>query len=349
METQEITTKETTVDPSKIFQIGMGFWASKTLLTAVNIGLFTFLAKGPKSAEEIRHHLGLHERGFFDFMDALVALGFLQRTGIKENAVYANSQDSDFFLDQNKPSFIGGLLIMANNRLYSHWGHLEEALKTGKPQSEMKQMGKPFFEAIYADQGRLKEFLNGMAGAQMGNFIAFAQRFDFSSYATLCDMGGAGGYLAAQVARYNPHMHTISVDLPAVEPIAKENIARMNLSDKVSILAGDFFADDFPKADIITMGNILHDWSLEDKKTLIRKAYQALPEGGAFVAIENVIDENRRQNAFGLMMSLNMLIETEAGFDYTTADFEAWALAAGFHRIEVMPLTGPTSAVIAYK
>jgi hypothetical protein len=278
-----------------------------------------------------------------------VALGFLQRTGIKEQAVYANSQDSDFFLDQNKPSFIGGLLIMANNRLYPFWGHLEEALKTGKPQNEMKQTGRPFFEAIYADEQRLKEFLNGMAGAQMGNFIAFAQKFDFSAYSTLCDMGGAGGFLAAQVALHHPHMHTISNDLPAVEPIAKENIARMNLSDRVSIMAGDFFADDFPKADIITMGNILHDWNLEDKKTLIRKAYRALPEGGAFVAIESVIDADRRQNAFGLMMSLNMLIETEAGFDYTTADFEAWTREAGFQRMEVMPLTGPTSAVIAYK
>jgi precorrin-6B methylase 2 len=238
---------------------------------------------------------------------------------------------------------------MANNRLYPFWGHLEEALKTGKPQNEMKQSGRPFFEAIYADQDRLKGFLNGMAGAQMASFIAFAQGFDFSPYATLCDMGGAGGYLAAQVARFNPHMHTISVDLPAVEPIAKENVTRMQLSDRVSILAGDFFADDFPEADIITMGNILHDWSLEDKKALIRKAYQALPEGGAFVVIENVIDEHRSQNAFGLMMSLNMLIETEAGFDYTTADFEAWAREAGFHRIEVMPLTGPASAVIAYK
>jgi 16S rRNA G1207 methylase RsmC len=172
---------------------------------------------------------------------------------------------------------------------------------------------------------------------------------DFSSYTTLCDMGGAGGYLAAQVALHNPHMHTITFDLPAVEPIAKENVSRMNLSDRVSILVGDFFADDFPKADMITMGNILHDWGLEDKKALIRKAYKALPEGGAFVAIENLIDEHRSQNAFGLMMSLNMLIETEAGFDYTAAEFEEWAREAGFRRMEVMPLTGPTSAVIAYK
>jgi precorrin-6B methylase 2 len=349
MEKQEITTRKITVDPSKIFQIGMGFWASKTLLTAVNTDLFTFLASGPKGADEIRRHLGFQERGFFDFLDALVALDFVQREGIKETSIYSNSADSDFFLDRNKPSYIGGMLTMANNRLYKFWDNLEEALKTGKPQNEGKITGHSLFKDLYADQNQLKEFLNAMAGVQMGNFIAFAQSFDFSPYSSLCDIGGAGGFLAAQVALHNPHMKTITFDLPPVEPVVKENLAHMHLADKVTVLSGDFFSDDFPRADVITMGNILHDWGLEDKKTLIRKAYNALPEGGVFVAIENIIDENRSQNAFGLMASLNMLIETEAGFDYTTKDFEEWAQEAGFKRIEVIPLTGPTSAAIAYK
>jgi precorrin-6B methylase 2 len=349
MQSREMTATETAVDPAKIMQVGMGFWASKTLLTAVNLDLFTFLASGPKPAAAIRSHLGLQERGFFDFMDALVSLGLLQREGIKESASYANSEDSDLFLDKNKPSFVGGLLIMANNRLYKFWDNLEEALKTGKPQNEGKNSGKSLFEEVYADPNRLQEFLNGMAGAQLANFMAFAQGFDFSPYATLCDIGGGGGYLAAQVVRYNPHMHAISFDLPVVAPVARENIARMDLTDSVTLLSGNFFEDDFPRADIITMGNILHDWGLEDKQKLIQKAFQALPEGGVFAVIENIIDADRRHNTFGLLMSLNMLIETDAGFDYSPGEFEAWVKAAGFKRTAVMHLTGPTSALLAYK
>jgi hypothetical protein len=151
------------------------------------------------------------------------------------------------------------------------------------------------------------------------------------------------------VAMVQPHMQTITFDLPQVETIAKENITRMKLSDRVKVQSGNFFTDNFPKADVITMGNILHDWGLPEKKMLLKKAYAALPPGGSFVAIENIIDDNRSENAFGLLASLNMLIETEAGFDYTAADFEKWAKEAGFKKVNLIPLTGPSSAVIAIK
>ena len=337
------------VDPSKIMQVGMGFWASKILLTAVNMGLFTLLAKEQLSAQDIKTKLGLHDRGLYDFLDTLVSLEFLQRKGLKETAMYSNASDTEMFLDKNKPSYIGGILEMANHRLYGFWGSLEEALKTGEPQNEVKNSDNPFFEILYSDQQRLNEFINAMAGVQMGNFIAFANKFDFSNYNTLCDVGGAGGYLAAQVVMNNDNMSCISFDLPKVSTIADENIKRMKLSDRVTIESGDFFVDDFPKADVITMGNILHDWGTEEKKSLIQKAYNALPEGGAFVVIENIIDDDRSKNAFGLMMSLNMLIETEAGYDFTFADFNSMVKEAGFKETSIIPLTGPTSAAIAYK
>lgn len=302
--------KQTQLDPSKIMQVGMGFWASKTLLTANKIGLFTLLANGALPGKDIRFKLGLHNRSFYDFLDALVALGFLRRTGIKESSVYSNSEDTDLFLDKNKPSYMGGILDMANNRLYPFWNDLEEALKTGLPQNETKNGGKPMFEAIYASEEKLREFVNAMAGVSMGNFMTFAKKFDFSKYRSLCDVGGAGGHLSMQVALQNPHMHCISFDLPPVGHVAQENIDKMQLGDKVQIESGDFFIDEFPKADIITMGMILHDWGTVDKKMLVKKAYKALPKGGALVVIENIIDDDRSKNAFGLLMSLNMLIET---------------------------------------
>ena len=343
------STTQNQIDPSKIMQVGMGFMASKTLLTAVNMELFTILAKRELSGNDIQSRLGLHSRNLYDFLDTLVALGFLKRTGIKETSIYTNAEDSNLFLDKNKPSYMGGMLEMCNNRLYPFWNDLEEGLKTGLPQNETKNGGKPIFEEIYADPKKLKEFVGAMGGIQMGNFIAFAKQFDFSNYKTLCDIGGAGGFLSAQVNLNNQHMKCTSFDLPPVEPIAKENIRNMGLTEKVTITSGNFFDEDFPKADVITMGNILHDWGKEDKSMLIKKAYDALPKGGSLVIIENIIDDNRSKNAFGLLISLTMLIETSEGYDFTAADFGELAKEAGFGQVSIMPLTGPSSAVIAIK
>ncbi len=337
------------VNPSKIIEIGMAFFASKTLLTAVNMQLFTHLAKAPMSGLDLMLELGLDKRSLYDFLDTLVALGFLKREGLKETSTYSNTEETDLFLDKNKPSYIGGILEMANNRLFGFWNDLEEGLKTGLPQNEAKNGNDDFFAAIYADEERLREFVAAMGGIQMGNFMAFANQFDFSAYSTLCDIGGAGAHLAAQVVMNNKHMVCDSFDLPPVKPIAIENMKNMSLENKVIIQAGDFLTDDFPKADVITMGNVLHDWGIEEKKMLIKKAYNALPKGGAFVVIENIIDDNRSKNAFGLMMSLNMLIETPGGFDYSKADIDIWVKEAGFQETSIMPLTGPTSAFIAIK
>ena len=337
------------VDPSNIMQVGMGFWASKTLLTAVKLELFSHLATKPLTGAEIKHELCLNGRGMYDFLDALVSLGLLQRKGKKETAVYSNSPDSDHFLDKSKLSYMGGLLEMANNRLYPFWNFLEEGLKRGTPQNEIRTGEKSLFDEIYSDIDKTREFVNAMSGAQAGNFITFATQFDFSAYNTLSDIGGAGAQLSAHVAIHNPHMNCISFDLPPVSPIALENISLMGVANKVKVVSGDFFTDSFPKADVITMGNVLHDWGKDDKQMLIGKAYDALPKGGALVVIENIIDDERRENAFGLMMSLNMLIETAEGYDFTAADFEGWAGDAGFSETFVMQLTGPTSAVVAIK
>ena len=271
------------VDPSHIMQVGMGFWASKTLLTAVKLELFTLLAIKPLRGREIKHQLCLHGRGLYDFLDTLVALGFLQKRENKDYAEYSNSEDSELFLDKNKISYMGGILEMANNRLYPFWNFLEEGLRKGTPQNEIRTGEASLFEKIYSDEDKTREFVNAMSGAQAGNFIAFANHFDFSAYHTLCDIGGAGAQLSSHVVSHNPHMRCISFDLPAVSPIAFENISKMGVADKVEIVTGNFFMDALPKADIITMGNILHDWGTNDKKNLIKKAYDALPMGGALV------------------------------------------------------------------
>ena len=338
-----------TRDPSRILNSGFGFWSSKVLLTAVELEVFTALSKKKLTGEELGSQLGLHPRGIWDFFDTLVALRFLEREGNGREAHYKNTAETALYLDKNSPAYIGGVLEMCNARLFKFWDDLGVALKTGQPQNEVKHSQKSIFEILYADLPRLEQFMGAMAGISRGNFMALADKFDFSKYKTLCDVGGATGLLSTLVAKRHPHIKCISFDLPTVEPIARKAIAREGLSDRIQTTAGDFFRDPLPKADVITMGMILHDWNLEKKKHLIRAAYNALSENGVFIAVENIIDDERRENTFGLLMSLNMLIETGDGFDFSGADFWSWCKEAGFKRYEVLHLAGPCSAAIAYR
>jgi hypothetical protein len=337
------------LDPSQIMRVGMGFWASKTLLSAVELELFTKLGSEAMTAGELADALALHGRAIPDFPDALVALELLDREGEGDDARYRNTPSTAVYLDKASPAYIGGILEMSNSRLYGFWGDLTEALQTGKPQNEIKHSGKPVFDELYRDPDRLEQFMNAMTGISLGPFHALADKFDFSRYDTLCDVGGATGQLSITVANRHPHMRCVTHDLDVVEPIAKRTIEGAGLSDRVSTEAGDFFTEPLPKADVVTMGMILHDWDLDRKMRLIRAAYNALPEGGAFIVVENLIDDARRQNVFGLLMSLNMLIEFGDAFDFTGADFARWCTEVGFKDVEVLPLAGPASAGIAYK
>lgn len=337
------------LDPAQIMQIGTGFMASKTLLSAVELGLFTELGGSALTGAELGERLGLDARAIPDFPDALVALGLLDRDGDGAEARYRNTEETAAFLDTTSPMYVGGLLEMCNARLYGFWGDLTEGLRTGKPQNEIKHTGKPMFEELYSDPERLEQFMNAMSGISMGPFQALAEMIDFSGYKTVCDVGGATGQLSIIMAARYPHLRCTTFDLPVVEPIARRTIEAAGMSGRVETAAGDFFADRLPKADVITMGLILHDWNLDRKMQLIQAAYDALPDGGAFIAIENIIDDARRENAFGLSMSLNMLIEFGEAFDFTGADFSGWCKDVGFKETRIVPLAGPTSAAVAYK
>jgi hypothetical protein len=330
-------------------KVGMAFWPAQTLLSAVKLGVFTELGQGAMTGKELREKLELHPRSTPDFFDTLVALKFLERDGDGDRAKYRNTEETALFLDRNSPAFMGGFLEMAHDRLFPFWGNLVDGLRTGKAQNETRDGGKGVFEELYSQPERLEQFMDAMAGISFGNFQAFAEKFDFSNYKTLTDVGGATGLLSTLVAKANPNMTCTSTDLPAASEIAKRKIDAAGVSDRVKAEPIDFFADAIPPADVVTMGMILHDWNLEKKMQLIQKAYDALPDGGAFVVIENIIDDARRENAFGLMMSLNMIIEFGEAFDFTGADFDKWCKEVGFTRTEVMHLAGPASAGIAYK
>ncbi|MGQ0812597.1 MAG: methyltransferase [Nitrospiraceae bacterium] len=333
-----------TVTPAPILQLGLGFWGSKTLLSAVELGLFTELAKGPLDGETLRKRMDLHPRSARDFFDGLVALGMLNRTGNR----YANTPETALFLDRTKPSYLGGMLEMANARLYKFWGSLTEALRTGQLQNEAKEGGN-FFAALYADPNRLEGFLKAMTGLSLGAGRAIAKRFPWKRYKTFMDIGTAQGGMPVQIALVHSHLSGGGMDLPVVQPIFESYIHAHNLGERVRFHPGDFFKDPLPKADVLTMGHILHDWNLDEKLMLLKNAYAALPVGGALIVHEAIIDDARKQNAMGLLMSLNMLIETPGGFDFTGADCRKWMKEVGFKRTRVEPLVGPDSMVVGIK
>lgn len=330
--------------PDRIFQIGFGFWATKTLLTAIEIGLFTELARRPQTAEEVTKHFQFHPRSVRDFLDALVAMGMLERKGTK----YRNTAETALFLDRAKPSYLGGMLEMCSRRLYKFWDDLPEGLRTGQPQNEAKTGGN-LFEVLYKDPALLRGFLSAMTGLSGATAQVIARKFPWKKYKSFVDVGAAQGALPVQIALAHRHLEGAGYDLPVVEPIFTDYVRSFKLENRVKFLPGDFFKDPIPGADVVVMGHILHDWNLEEKRMLIEKVHRTLPKGGAFVAFDAIIDDERKKNVFGLLMSLNMLIETPGGFDYTGADCMGWMRDAGFRQTRVVPLVGPDSMVIGIK
>jgi O-methyltransferase domain/Dimerisation domain len=331
--------------PAAIIQLGTAFWGSKTLLSAVELGVFSELAgAGALDGEALRARLGLHPRSARDFFDALVALGMLERV----DGRYTNTPETELFLDRAKPSYMGGILEMMNARHYGYWGSLTEALRTGLPQNEPKN-GENTFEALYADPAKLTQFARAMSGISAAIAPAIAAKFPWEDYRSVIDIGCAEGALLVQIALAHEHITGGGFDLAPLGPIFDAYVAGFGLGERLSFTVGDFFIDALPPADVLVMGHVLHHWSLAEKLLLLRKAYDALPQGGALIVYGAIIDDERRNNVFGLLMSLNMLIRTSGGFDYTGAQCRAWMEETGFRESYVEHLAGPDSMVVGIK
>ncbi len=330
------------LSPDGIMRLGFAYWGSKAFLSAVELGLFTTLAQGPLNQDALRAKHGLHARSTGDFLDALVALGMLD----KRDGKYANTPEADFYLDRAKPSYIGGLLEMSNRRLYPFWANLTEALRSGEPQNEAKDGGPDPFAAMYADPANLEGFLKAMTGVSLPTARSIAAAFPWKDYLTFADIGCAQGGLAAEIAGAHAHLSGIGFDLPPVKPVFERYVKTRGLADRLRFQPGNFFEDELPNVDVLVMGHILHNWDLPQKELLLRKAHRALIKGGALIVYDAMIDDARRENAFGLLMSLNMLIETPGGFDYTGADCVGWMRNAGFREARIQHLQGPYSMAV---
>ncbi|WP_076609320.1 methyltransferase [Natronorubrum thiooxidans] len=333
--------------PNQIMEIGLGFQASKTLLTATKLGVFEALSAESKTRATLEDELGLHPRSSADFLDALVALDFLER----EDGEYRNTPEADVFLVPGGPSYLGGFLEMANDRLYHFWGDLEEGLRTGSSQNELEDHDThPFEGVIYQNDAILEQFVGAMTGLSLGVANALAEEFPWARFETVVDLGTSEGIVPKRIAEENDHIHAIGADLPRVEPYFQDFASQSPAADRIEFRHADFFADEpLPAADVYILGHILHDWGLDDKREILAKVSEAVNPGGTVIVYGTMIDEQRRDAELPLLMSLNMLLETPEGFDYTAGECIEWLHDAGFEGGESRPLPGPETMVQARK
>lgn len=348
-ETDTPTTGEDEPTPKHILQTASGIWDAKVLGAATDFGVFTLLADDGLPASEIERELELHPRATRDFLDALVSLGFLEREDDGSDPRYWNTPETGAFLNEDDPRYIGGVIDIFNKQIYDYWGGLEESLLTGEPQGPIDEPGEPLWEEIYEDPDELESYAEAMAGLSKGNFVAFAEQFDFSNYDSMADVGGGLADLSRIVARRESHLSITTTDLPEVTELARERIQADGLEDRIDAVSSDYLEDPIPEADLVIASLILHQENLETKKRLMEKFYEAVNPGGTLVAIDHIIDDERRENTMGLLMSLNMLVYYGDAFDYTGQQFKEWAQAAGFNDVQVRHLNGPTRMGIAHK
>lgn len=329
--------------PERLRRIGFGFLASKALLSAVELGVFTELADGPLSREALVARLDLHPRHSADFLDALVALDLLER----EDGEYRNAPDADTYLDRNKETYIGGHFEWANARMYPLFGRLGETLRSGEPQGTRGE-NEDVFDQLYGDDDLFERFVAGMSGTSLRIAEILADAFEWEAYETVCDVGAAKGVVPVTVAEKNDHIEATAFDLPPLEPVATEFIANSEVEDRVTFHAGDVFAQKLPEHDVFVMGRLLHDFDLARKKKLVQRAYDALPEGGALIVYGTMIDDERREKDDALLTSLYIRVETN-GFDYTHEQCQTWLQEVGFAETEACDLPSRESVVVGRK
>lgn len=339
------------LSPSRLMKLGFAFTASRTLLSAVELGVFdTLEEQGALTCEQLRDKINLHERVMPDFADALVALDVLQRDGDDTvTALYRNSAEASAFLTRGGDTSMQAILVMGGRRLYGFWNGLTDALRTGGMQNEARD-SEQNYEKMYETKEAVAAFQSAMRRRHLPAHRALARKFNMKRYNTVLDLGGGLAQLACELTREHEHVTVTSLDMPAVTELARDSVQEEGQSRRVVCVSGDFLDEKaLPRADVVVMSTVLHGHGLEEKLLLIRKAYDVLRDGGALIVLESLIDDARRTGVEALLMSLNMVIETPGGFDFSAKQFKLWAEPIGFQSFDVIELAPPLAATVAYK
>lgn len=324
--------------PNSVLDLIEAFRRSQTMFTALALGVFDRLAPAPATADELARALGCHPDALGRLLDACVALGLLLREGER----YANSEEAARYLARSSPDTMSGYIRYSHQVLYSMWAHLDDAVREGSHRWQQTfGLDGPLFSHFFRTDEAKRDFLAGMHGLGQISSPAVVAAFDLGSFRQFVDLGGATGHLALAAAQRYPGMQAAVFDLPPVIEVAREYLA----GTPVETIAGDFFSDPLPPADLYALGRILHDWSDLKIHRLLRKICDALPEHGALLIAEKLLTP---ENVPAHMQSLNMLICTE-GRERPVAQYEALLRDAGFLQVDSRQTGTVLDAVLARK
>jgi SAM-dependent methyltransferase len=329
-------------------QLSTAFWGFKTLATAHELDLFTRFSGTPgTTARELAEVLKIDPRPAEMLLTGCAALGVLQ----KQDGRYCNTPLAETFLVRGKPYYFGGFVAMLDKRLYRGWDKLIEALRTNRPTTWNPDQQKSLFEG--EDPAMLATFWEAMHSLSTFTARVLGEVVDFTPFTRLLDVGGGSGAYDIELCRRYPHLRATVYDLPFVTEIAAAKATGAGLRDRVATVSGDFFTDPaFPTGhDVILLSMIMHDWNEDQDRDILRKCYQALPRGGAVIIAELLVNDDKTGPVPAALMSLNMLIETEGGRNYTPVEYGAWLGELGFRDVQVVwfDAAGANGAVIGYK
>lgn len=339
-------TEGSTPSFSGIVELLDGFKASKAMFTAVSLGIFDRLHKSAASCRELAADLDCAEHALERLLGFCASKELIVQD---DQGRWRNTPASDRYLRIESPDTLAGYVLCADRMQFRLWAHLEDAVREGTNRWEQEFGRKDgVFDHFFKTKEDKEIFLRGMNGfGRISSPLAVAA-FDLSGYRRMADLGGATGHLVIAACRRYPQMTACVFDLPSVTPVAQRAIAEEGLTERIDTVDGDFFKDDLPEADIYGFGRILHDWSDEQVRFLLKKTYDSLPAGGAVIICEHILNERKDGPATALLQSMNMLVVAE-GRERSASEYEALVREAGFKEFEFQVTGGPVDAMLAVK
>lgn len=335
----------TSPDPAVVLDLIEAFRRSKTMFAAVSIGVFDALAASPKSVDQLANELRANTDSLERLLDACVGLQLLLRHGER----YENTPAAGAYLTKDSPQRLTGYINYSNEITWKLWGHLEDAVREGTHRWQQTfGWDGPIFSHFFKTEAAKREFLIGMHGLGLLSSPHVVSAFDLSSFGRLVDLGGATGHLAIAACQRYPDLRAVVFDLPDAVGLAQENIGVSSVADRIEMVAGDFFADPLPEADIFALGRIVHDWSEEKIMKLLSKLHERLPENGALLLAEKLLLDDKRGPRWAQMQNLNMLVCTE-GKERTLAEYEALLKRVGFSDVQGKRTASHLDAILAVK
>ncbi|MCW5977614.1 MAG: homocysteine methyltransferase [Bryobacteraceae bacterium] len=325
--------------PDLVLDLIEAFRRSKTMFTAVSLGVFDRLEERPAGAAELSNgaDAGAMER----LLDACVSLGLLRKSGGR----YENTPVASAYLRRSSERTLTGYILYSDRVLFRLWANLEDAVREGANRWEQTfGFRGDLFGNFFRTEEAQRDFLLGMHGVGLLSSPAVVAAFDLGAFRRLVDLGGATGHLAAAARQRYPSLEAVVFDLPSAVEFARRHVPL----DGVGYAAGDFFRDPLPEADLFALGRILHDWTEDKIHALLARIHERLPEGGGVLIAEKLLDDDKSGPAPAHMQSLNMLVCAE-GRERTLAEYEALLAAAGFRRVEGRKTGTPLDAVLARK